>query len=221
MRRLTQLVEQTGWYTWVMNRYDAIILTALQASQSSFQPSLDALQDVPGDDTVDLYSEVFDIDVDHLADSISKLPMYKRLDIDSVYFEVRKTTQIGYFDTAIQDEGSYTHSTVIIEDKPPPVINRDIIAAVLTTEKSSKISFNKQEEIQSLSKINTPIPVTNSVAVEEDEMLTQLLAAKTEDVGTKHSGVKMTNYTVKSLSQTDATDEENDSLLEELLAQPV
>ncbi|XP_065882633.1 cell death regulator Aven-like [Dysidea avara] len=194
VQRLTQLVEQT----------------ALQASQSSFQPSLDALQDVPGDDTVDVYSEVFDIDVEYLADSISKLPMHKRLDLDPIYFE---------------DEGNYTHSTVIIEDKPPPVINRDIMLdtpTLLTAEKSSKNNkLNKQETILTLSKINTPPSVTNSV-VEEDEMLTELLAAKTEDVGiAKNSSVKMTSYTVKSLPQIDAKDEENDSLLEELLAQPI
>jgi len=73
MQRLTQLVGQT----------------AIQTSQSSFQPSLDALQDVPGDDTVDVYSEAFDIDVEYLADSISKLSMHKRLDLDPIYFEVR------------------------------------------------------------------------------------------------------------------------------------
>ena len=93
---------------------------------------------------------------------------------------------------------------------------------LLTAEKSSKNNkLNKQETILTLSKINTPPSVTNSV-VEEDEMLTELLAAKTEDVGiAKNSSVKMTSYTVKSLPQIDAKDEENDSLLEELLAQPI
>jgi len=70
---------------------DIIVPTALQASQSSFQPSLDALQGVTGDDTVDVYSEAFHIDVDYLADSISKLPMHKRLNLDPEYFEVRNS----------------------------------------------------------------------------------------------------------------------------------
>ena len=106
---------------------------------------------------------------------------------------------------------------------PPPVINRDIMldtATKITAEKSDKNKIHKQEATLTLSKINAPPLVTNSVV--EDEMLTQLLAAKTEDIGvTKNSGVKMTSYVVKHQPQFDTTDEENDSLLEELLAQPI
>lgn len=94
-------------------------------------------------------------------------------------------------------------------------------AIQITAEKSNKNKIHKQEATLTLSKINAPPSVTNSV-VEEDEMLTQLLAAKTEDIGvTKNSSVKMTSYADKNQPQFDTTDEENDSLLEELLAQPI
>jgi len=86
------------------------------------------------------------------------------------------------------------------------------------TEKSKKNKINKQEATLTLRNVNSPPSATNSV-VEEDEMFTQLLAAKTGV--TKNSSVEMTSYTVKHQPQIDTTDEENDSLLEELLAQPI
>jgi len=65
-------------------------LTVLQASQSNFQPSLDALRDISTDDSEDIYNQTFDIDYDHLADSVSKFPVHERLDLNPSYCKVSR-----------------------------------------------------------------------------------------------------------------------------------
>ena len=63
-------------------------MTVLQASQSNFQPSLDALCHISTDDGEDIFSHAFDIDYDYLADSISTFPIQERLDLNPLYCKV-------------------------------------------------------------------------------------------------------------------------------------
>lgn len=69
----------------------------LQTSRSDFQPSLDALRDInKDDDSEDIYSQVFDIDYDYLADSIGKFPIHKRLDLNPLYCQVSKSVKVAW-----------------------------------------------------------------------------------------------------------------------------
>lgn len=62
----------------------------------------------------------------------------------------------------------------------------------------------------------------DTVIEDEDQLLSQLLAAKTENNSVKDKVFKVTSPTdhTKPILP-EVTDEENDSLLEELLAQPI
>ena len=65
--------------------------TVLQATQTNFQPSLDALRDInTEDDDEDIYTQTFDIDYDYLADCISTFPIHERLDLSPLYYKVSK-----------------------------------------------------------------------------------------------------------------------------------
>lgn len=91
---------------------------------------------------------------------------------------------------------------------------------------SSVTSLVKTEKKPNTSKENslvnaTPLvkDISDDVIEDEDQLLTQLLAAKTQN---KDKMFKMTmpaDHTKPRLPE--VTDEENDSLLEELLAQPI
>jgi len=104
------------------------------------------------------------------------------------------------------------------EAKPVDVTNaseRISSASLLVTEK--KQSTTKQDTV------NATHAIKDNVGEDEDKMLSQLLAAKTEENKlTKDKLYKMSTTIDQTKTQLpDITDEENDILLEELLAQPI
>lgn len=202
VQRLSQLLEQS----------------VLQTSQSDFQPSLDALRDINiEDDNEDIFTHTFDIDYDKLADHISSFPIHKRLDLNPLYCQ----------DT--ESSGSVTERNGDITLEMYPLTSETHSsngASNISEHISSVTSLCKTEKKLNTSKEHSPVNATplakdilDDVIEDEDQLLTQLLAAKMQN---KDKMFKMTmpaDHTKPRLPE--VTDEENDSLLEELLAQPI
>lgn len=100
-------------------------------------------------------------------------------------------------------------------------ISEHISSATSLVVAEKKLNKAKQEMVNA-----TPPPVRNTsdvVTEDEDQLFTQLLVAKTEKNNLmQDESFKMSTTTSRTKTTVpDITDEENDNLLEELLAQPI
>ena len=99
-------------------------------------------------------------------------------------------------------------------------------ASSISEHVSAVSSLVMTEKKQSKPKEDTVAPIKHTVDVvteDEDQLLTQLLAAKTEKNSLIEDKLYKASATADQTKTTlpDITDEENDNLLEELLAQPI
>lgn len=196
VQRLSQLLEQS----------------VLQASQSNFQPSLDALRHISTDDEEDIFSHAFDIDYDYLADSISAFPIQERLDLNPLYCTNTGSSTEGNSDVTLEvyPLTSEAHSSDGASNRSEHISSA---ASLLVAEKKQKETVNAMPP---------PVRNTSNVAEDEDQLFTQLLVAKTKNSFMQDESFKMsTGIDQSKTTVPDITDEENDNLLEELLAQPI